>query len=148
MPFGNVDFFKGIPRGEYGQSYYTLRSVFMDGVPPPKIHLHLKLFRVETEIPIGDVDVVSEKTPSFTGNEDEVSRVDSAQFENWLLTLWRQKDDLIEHFHQNGNFDSLDNKNSVRIQICLRNIMEAGHSCGFFWFYWVVGLSRKLYRAP
>lgn len=39
----------------YGQSYYTLRSIFFDGVPPPRIHLHLRLFDVSKEVPIGDL---------------------------------------------------------------------------------------------
>lgn len=38
----------------YGQTYYTLRSIFFDGVPPPRIHLHLRLFDVCKEVPIGD----------------------------------------------------------------------------------------------
>ena len=46
---------RGIPPLAYGQSYYTLRSIFFDGVPPPQIHLHLRLFDVNKEVPIGDL---------------------------------------------------------------------------------------------
>ena len=45
----------GIPPLGYGQSYYTLRSIFFDGVPPPRIHFHLRLFDVSKEVPIGDL---------------------------------------------------------------------------------------------
>lgn len=93
-----LSFCLGIPRNAYGQSYYTLRSVFLDGVPPPKIHVHLKLFHVESEIPLGDVDVYQEKAPSESRKEDEISRVESARFEEWVLELWRKKDAMIEMF--------------------------------------------------
>jgi len=90
--------YEGIPRGAYGQSYFTLRSVFWDGVPPPKIHLHLKLFHVSSQVPIGDVDVYTEKAPPQSRKEDEISVVESVTFEKWLLDIWRKKDDLMEFF--------------------------------------------------
>lgn len=59
---------------DYGQSYYTLRSVFMDRVPPPVVHMHLRLFNVATEVPIGDLSssnpavIPPSRTNSDVGN--------------------------------------------------------------------------------
>src|ERR1700749_474194 len=105
----------GIPRDAYGQSYYTLRSVFLDGVPPPKIHLDLKLFQVKGEIPLGDVDVYEGKTSPLNRNEAEISRVESVRFEEWLLDLWRQKDERMECFLTSGSFVSKDRSEERRV---------------------------------
>ncbi|KAF8591904.1 acyltransferase-domain-containing protein [Ramaria rubella] len=45
--------YEGIPRNGYGQSYYTLRSIFFDGVAPPSIHIHLRLYDVRKDVPLG-----------------------------------------------------------------------------------------------
>lgn len=47
--------YPGIPRTGYGQSYYTLRSIFMDRVPPPVVHMHLRLLDVASSVPIGNL---------------------------------------------------------------------------------------------
>jgi len=47
--------YEGIPPKGYGQSYYTLRSIFIDGIPPPRIHMHLRLYDVRKDVPLGDL---------------------------------------------------------------------------------------------
>jgi len=48
----SIHFATGIPPMKYGQSYYTLQSIFFDGVPPPVIHMHLRVFNVGKDVPI------------------------------------------------------------------------------------------------
>ena len=115
----------------YGQSYYTLRSVFMDRVPPPEVHMHLRMFHVATEVPIGDLsssnpavmppsrsnsDVGTNgdaRTSTYTnGNgasdqklkavETDVPEEERVAFDLWLRDLWRTKDAKLEEFHQAG----------------------------------------------
>jgi len=125
--------YEGIPNGAYGQSYYTLRSVFLDGVPPPKIHLHLKLFQVMGGIPIGDVEFREESAQTMSGKEAEISRMESARFEEWLVTLWRQKDERLETFLNSGSLDPKGvHKQSKSLPIKLRSRWEALHACILF----------------
>jgi hypothetical protein len=91
---------------KYGQSYYTLRSIFFDGVPPPVIHMHLRVFDVGKDVPIGDIcaesdpDIHSDGTAVEVDCPDEVKR----KFDLWLQNIWRDKDDLIVKFHERGSF--------------------------------------------
>lgn len=134
--------YEGIPRGAYGQSYFTLRSVFLDGVPPPRIHLHLKMFHVTSQIPIGDVDVFSEKAPSQSRKEDEIPMVESAAFEKWLLELWRKKDKMIETFLVQGKFA----KDGEFLPLRLRTRWDALHSCNAVGVGWVMWLLKYGYN--
>lgn len=87
--------YPGIPRGGYGQAYYTLRSVFMQGVPPPRVHVHLRLYDVARDIPIG--------TPR---GAEEASPPERAVFDKWLLERWQEKDKLMETRLTGGGFNS------------------------------------------
>ena len=87
--------YPGIPRGAYGQSYYTLRSIFIQGVPPPQVHVHLRLYDVAKDIPIG--------TPR---GAEEANEAERKVFEQWLLTRWREKDQLMEMQLTEGRFKS------------------------------------------
>ncbi|KAG6897332.1 hypothetical protein C0992_002390 [Termitomyces sp. T32_za158] len=93
----------GIPPMKYGQDYYTLRSIFMDGVPPPVIHIHLKMFNVATDIPIGDVTsdtCISYELSHQDGNVFEEKKA----FDVWLRELWQEKDVLITQFFETRSF--------------------------------------------
>jgi len=35
--------YPGIPEFKYGQAYYTLRSIFFDRIPPPAVHMHIRV---------------------------------------------------------------------------------------------------------
>lgn len=132
----------GIPRNAYGQSYFTLRSVFLDGVPPPRIHLHLKLYCVNPEVPIGEVDAFNEEAPPRSRKEDEISRVDAVHFEEWLLRIWRRKDDLIENFLVDGSFDG--SKEILHVPVKLRSGWEAIHACLLVCIALILYLSKRI----
>ncbi|KAG9102727.1 hypothetical protein FRC06_001300 [Ceratobasidium sp. 370] len=87
--------YPGIPRGGYGQAYYTLRSIFMQGVPPPRVHVHLRLYDVARDVPIG--------TPQ---GAEEASPPERAAFDKWLLERWQEKDALMETQLTEGGFRS------------------------------------------
>src|ERR1700761_2152005 len=125
--------YDGIPRNGYGQSYYTLRSVFLGGIPPPNIHIHLKLYNVNTDIPIGDVDVYQNQAPPRGRKEGEITKAESTTFERWLLDVWRQKDGLLENFLNNGQLAQA-NPGLVRcrIPLRLRRRREIVHGLGIF----------------
>lgn len=111
----------------FGQSYYTLRSIFMDGVPPPVVHMHLRLIDVASAVPIGDLSganpavtpptaSASSPQPSFSsypntnGNsvpggtavEADPPEKEREVFDEWLRSLWRMKDEKIDAFHRSG----------------------------------------------
>ncbi|KAI5991617.1 acyltransferase-domain-containing protein [Pisolithus albus] len=95
--------YPGVPPRGYGQSYYTLRSIFCDRVPPPVVHMHLRIFDVAKEVPIGDVPKCK---PTNMANgrgasslvETEVPEGERIRFDEWLRELWTCKDRYITRF--------------------------------------------------
>lgn len=95
----------------YGQSYYTLRSIFFGGIPPPAIHMHIRRFDVAVDVPIGNISGGMTRTPPC----GEVAGVDVPEderqaFDVWLRDRWIEKDKLIQRFHDTGTFSSSLNK--------------------------------------
>ncbi|KAG6911811.1 hypothetical protein DXG01_000058 [Tephrocybe rancida] len=140
--------YPGIPRMGYGQDYYTLRSIFMDGVPPPVIHIHLKMFDVATGVPIGDTAPGS--SSETTHHETDVSEGRTI-FDIWLRELWQEKDDLINGFFETRSFRA-GGISPVEIPVKLRRkreILDAfcfflPAGAGYLWGMSSVGyLSRK-----
>lgn len=105
--------YPGIPPFGYGQDYYTLRSIFFDGIPPPTVHMHIKTFDVAKEVPIGDVSAsISNGHPNGASNgrpkehttEIDMPEMEREKFELWLRNLWQHKDTLIAKFLDTGSF--------------------------------------------
>jgi len=98
--------YPGIPPFGYGQSYYTLRSIFRDGVPPPAIYMHIRLFDVATDVPIGDVSASNPQVlPHGSAKstlEVEIPEPEREIFDLWLRDLWREKDVLLQKFLDTG----------------------------------------------
>ncbi len=131
----------GIPPYKYGQSYYTLRSIFFDGVPPPKVHMHIRKFRVAHEVPIGDLSasnpstVPSGKSKSEKAHTDavevDIPEIEKDRFDSWLRDLWRRKDDDVERYLADGSF-ATDPKQVVEIPVALKRKREALDAFCFF----------------
>ena len=85
----------------YGQDYYTLRSIGITGVPPPRIHMHLKLYNVRRDIPIGTVQTDS------LGKELDVPEADTAKFETWMRGRFSEKDREFERYYSTGSLAGL-----------------------------------------
>ena len=73
--------YEGIPKGQYGQDIFTLRSSFFEGRPPKSVNLFWRRFRI-SDIPIDN---------------------DNA-FGRWLTNRWREKDYILEYFYKYNQF--------------------------------------------
>ncbi|KAI9823800.1 MAG: hypothetical protein M1826_007621 [Phylliscum demangeonii] len=73
--------YEGIPPGEYGQDIFTLRTSFIEGMPPKSVNMYWRRFRVSS-IPLDD----------------------AKDFERWLHDRWVEKDRLLERYMQTGCF--------------------------------------------
>jgi hypothetical protein len=110
----------------YGQSYYTLRSIFIDGTPPPAIHMHIRRFDVAADIPIGNISGGMSKAPP----RGDVPGVDVPEderqaFDVWLCDRWVEKDKFIQRFHDTGTFSSsLDKYPEIDLPLELRRKRE------------------------
>jgi len=91
--------YPGVPAGKYPQDYYGLFSVFLYGVPPPTVHIHLKLYSNllgrDCEIP-----ALQKKA-----GEDMATKEESRDFEVWLRGIWRQKEQRVLDFIDRQRFD-------------------------------------------
>jgi len=107
--------YPGVPRGKYGQDYYTLRSIFMDNVPPPEVICHVRFFDVRKDIPLRanrarqqDVGMTTEQrreaAKAATKHPEllEPSEEDKAVFNLWLRERWMEKDAWIDEWHSRG----------------------------------------------
>ena len=113
--------YPGIPWGGYGQSYYTLRSIFCEGTPPPEIHYHVRLYNVQKDVPLyapstSSIPQVMKDDPSLNLEQRmivaqkmaskpqllEPGEEDKKTFDAWLRERWYEKDELMEKWHQSG----------------------------------------------
>ncbi|KIW00727.1 uncharacterized protein PV09_07712 [Verruconis gallopava] len=76
--------YEGIPRGQYGQDIFTLRSIYLRGLAPKSVNMYWRRYAVAS-IP-----------------------KDQAAFDAWLLARWREKDALLEYYMQHGRFPALE----------------------------------------
>lgn len=114
--------YEGIPRSGYGQSYYTLRSIYFSGVPPPRIHLHLRLYNVETDVPLGKLTTQASGTLTRQmSRADQEKNMDPTPeeteiFDKWLRKIWREKDTLVERYLTSGTFEKHDGKDISSVE--------------------------------
>ncbi|KDE03018.1 hypothetical protein MVLG_06450 [Microbotryum lychnidis-dioicae p1A1 Lamole] len=72
------------------EDFYSL-GIWFHGVPPPAIHLHIRVFEV-SKIPLGAAGKVE---------EEEENR---KRFDEWLRERWGEKDELMKKFVKEGSF--------------------------------------------
>ncbi len=114
----NQDFtvgYPGVPAAGYGERYYTLRSVYMQGVPPPAIHVNIIITRVTSpadpeEVDPSTVDAsrppLGRLPPSAKASGQEryaPSEEEKTRFDAWLRKRWAGKDELMESFYKEGD---------------------------------------------
>jgi lysocardiolipin and lysophospholipid acyltransferase len=91
--------YPGVPAGRYPQDYYGLFSVFLYGVPPPTVHIHLKLYsdllNPECEIP----------ALQKQAGEEMASKEKTREFAMWLRGIWREKEERVLGFIDRQRFD-------------------------------------------
>jgi len=122
----------------YGQDYYTLRSLFFDGVAPPSIHMHLRMFDVTDNVPIGNLAGASgNRTPDRNAKhivEVDIPTDEKDVFDVWLRKLWQEKDEAMDRFCETKTFQSDDNSTpSIEIPLKLRRKRETLDAFCFFW---------------
>jgi hypothetical protein len=139
----------GIPPMQYGQDYYTLRSIFFDGVAPPEIHVHLRMFEVNGNVPIGDLAGTSgTKTPDPNAKytvEVDIPDHEKHIFDTWLRKLWMEKDESMDNFFKTGLFElATTNTTAVEIPLKLHRKREVLDAFCFFWPGGIAYLWRKM----
>ncbi|EMC96101.1 hypothetical protein BAUCODRAFT_34884 [Baudoinia panamericana UAMH 10762] len=77
--------YEGVPKGEYGQDIFTLRSSFFEGRPPKSVNMFWRRYRI-SDIPLDN---------------------DQA-FGRWLMNRWREKDYILEYYYKFKNFPADD----------------------------------------
>jgi len=77
--------YEGVPRGQFGQDIFTLRSTYFQGRPPKSVNMHWRRFAMSS-IPMDN----------------------TKEFEKWVLQRWVEKDQLLEYFVQTGRFPADD----------------------------------------
>ncbi|KAF9056368.1 acyltransferase-domain-containing protein [Panaeolus papilionaceus] len=130
--------YPGIPPLKYGQDYYTLRSIFFNGIPPPRIHMHLRVFDVKDGVPIGDLTKVSKSTTPDPKNkhtvEVDIPVEEKDVFDVWLRKLWQEKDVSMDRFYEHGSFsDKKSDTPSIEIPLKLKSKREILDAFCFFW---------------
>lgn len=151
---------EGAGEQDYAQGFYTLRSIFFDRVPPPVVHMHVRIFEVEKEVPIGELPGAHEKVANgdglvngtanggekATGNghangfgiergepaEVEFSEDERAAFDVWLRQLWTDKDALMGRFLANGSFGPAADATRVDVPVQLKTRREVLNAFAFF----------------
>lgn len=121
---------------KYGQNYYTLRSIFMDGISPPAIHIHLRRFDVATGVPVGDLSAGIPSTTPVNQRRAQIKEVDipedeKEQFDVWLRELWQEKDNSMTRFSESTSFSSHEAR-AVEIPLKLRRKREILDAFCFF----------------
>jgi len=128
--------YPGIPPMGYGQSYYTLRSIFLNGVSPPTIHIHLRLFDVREHIPIGPIDdlpALASKASNSAKNEVDIPEEEKETFDTWLRDLWGEKDEAITKYYETGTLGVVpEDPTVVEIPLQLRRKREILDAFCFF----------------
>lgn len=85
---GNVEWvydctvaYEGIPRGKFGQDFFTLKTAYLEGRPPKSVNMYWRRIALST-IPLDD----------------------EKEFGEWMVKQWRIKDDLMEQYIATGRF--------------------------------------------
>ncbi|GAN10063.1 hypothetical protein MAM1_0317c09598 [Mucor ambiguus] len=75
--------YSGIKPNDIPEQVYTIQSVFFFNFYPKQVHVYIRRFKVDS---------------IHTSNE--------AEFNQWNLDRWKEKDDLMDHFYKHGVFPS------------------------------------------
>ncbi|TEA20877.1 putative acyltransferase [Colletotrichum sidae] len=95
--------YEGVPRGKFGEQYFTLSSTYFQGRPPKSVNFHWRRFRV-ADMPLHD----------------------QKEFDAWVRERWYEKDAFMEEYVSTGRFPpSKDLKGGyIETQVRLNRWME------------------------
>lgn len=85
------------PPHYYPEDFYDPLSIWAAKIPPPSIHVHVRVWNA-ADIPLGILSKgVEEEEEEGTKEEQEI-------FARWLRKRWEEKDELIDIFLKEGHF--------------------------------------------
>ncbi|KAK4686630.1 hypothetical protein P7C73_g3495, partial [Tremellales sp. Uapishka_1] len=102
--------YPGVPYGGYPQEWYGLLSVFFRSVPPPTVHLHLRLY---SNLASPDSGIPSLLTAS--DEEGLAPPADAKKFELWLRERWTEKEMRMRGFFTAKKFVSEEGSDLMEI---------------------------------
>lgn len=77
--------YEGIPRGKFGEQFFSLSSTYFQGRPPKSVNFHWRRFRI-ADIPLDNAE----------------------EFDVWLREVWYRKDELMEEYLTNGRLPPME----------------------------------------
>ncbi|KAJ8124981.1 hypothetical protein O1611_g8659 [Lasiodiplodia mahajangana] len=121
---GTVDYvydctvaYEGIPRGHYGEDYFTLSSTYFQGRPPKSVNFYWRRFAV-ADIPLD--------------NQED--------FDKWLRERWYEKDALLEEYVSTGRFPPNGKEGHIETEV------KTQHWWEFLKIYIMVGSFGLIYN--
>lgn len=91
----------GVPPGQYGEDYYTLKAMFLKGQYPKHLNIYWRRWAI-SEIPY----------------EDE------KEFEKWIQDRWYEKDELMDKFINEGKWSDEEEIEPLTVKVKLRSWIE------------------------
>ncbi|SCU80422.1 LADA_0B07338g1_1 [Lachancea dasiensis] len=95
--------YSGVKQHEYGQDIYKLGNIFLKGHSPELVDIHLRA------IDLHDIPIDDEK-----------------EFTEWLLNVWREKDELLNYYYSTGTFSKDDARTQIVTGSCRIKKAEMG----------------------
>ncbi|KAK9780501.1 putative Acyltransferase-domain-containing protein [Seiridium cardinale] len=124
---GTVDYvydctvaYEGVPRGGFGEEYFTLSSTFIRGRPPKSVNFYWRRFAL-ADMPLDD-----EKA-----------------FGQWMQDRWYEKDELLEQYVTTGRFSA----NGAGIKGHLETEVRTKHWWEFIKIYVMLGAFGLIFRV-
>ncbi|KAK9701433.1 hypothetical protein K7432_011724 [Basidiobolus ranarum] len=111
--------YEGLKQDQIPQIEYTLKSMYFLNKYPRQVHVHVRRFEM-SDVP-----------------------TDDNEFTSWIRARWQEKDELMEHFYQNGRFPVSEHRKVIDIkmnhfsdlgQIWLLSIPLIAVSCTIWYF--------------
>ncbi|CCC11924.1 hypothetical protein SMACR_05137 [Sordaria macrospora] len=113
--------YEGVPRGMYGDQFFTLSSTYLRGQPPKSVNFYWRRFAVD-DIPLE--------------NQDE--------FDVWLRERWYEKDALMEQYLTTGRFPPSPPTKEGGHEGHLETEVRARHPLEFLQIFSVLGAAGVL----
>lgn len=92
--------YDGIPKGVYGEDYFTLRNMYLRGICPRRVQMYWRRFNIE-----------------------DIPYQDETKFAAWLLERWREKDAMLQSFEASGSFTK-DEVTLPEVRMRLPNLLQ------------------------
>lgn len=92
---------------------YGMVSVFFRSVPPPRVHIHLRLHSDLSSIPSltspspSSTSPTTEPKSSNSSSNGVASPEEAKAFELWLREIWKEKDERLKKFVNDQKFDGI-----------------------------------------